>query len=51
MIMMMNVIIFIITKNTGHTFSVIISEFRDVVFEDVAFDNDRCFLIIYLDFA
>ena len=28
-----------------------ISEFRDVVFEDVVFDNDRCNLILYLDFA
>ena len=27
------------------------SEFRDVMFEDVVFDNNRCYLILYLDFA
>ena len=27
----------------------IISEFKDVVFEDVVFDNDRSYLILYFD--
>ena len=30
---------------------VTISEFRDVVFEDVVFDNNRFSLILYLDFT
>ena len=30
---------------------VFISEFRDVVFEDVVFDNNRISLILYLDFT
>ena len=28
-----------------------VSEFRDVVFEDVVFDNNRFYFILYLDFA
>ena len=28
-----------------------VSEFRDVVFEDVVFDNNRCYLVLYLDFT
>ena len=26
-------------------------EFKDAVFEDVVVDNDRCYLILYLDFT
>ena len=26
-----------------------VSEFRDVVFEDAVFDNNICYLILYLD--
>ena len=33
------------------TLNIIISEFRDVVFEDVVFDNNRCYLILYLYFT
>ena len=29
----------------------VISEFRDVVFEDVVFDNNRVHLILYLDWG
>ena len=40
-----------ITVLPGSTGSADISEFRDVVFEDVVFDNNRCYLILSLDFT
>ena len=32
-------------------YCIVCREFKDVVFEDVVFDNNRFYLIIYLDFT